>query len=121
MEQAPAGVAAPIRGESIPPPSEQYVYRRVLLLATTCTGKTTVVRQLLGSDPEADRFPSTSTAKTTIAETEIVASEDDVYRAVVTFFRRDEVVDHLTDCATKAALAALRNAPDGEVRRLLLD
>lgn len=36
-------------------------------------------------------------------------------------FPRDEVVDHLSDCASKAALAALRGTPDAEMRVLLLD
>lgn len=120
MEPATGTSSAALRENVIPLPSGANGYRRVLLLGTTGAGKTTVVRQLLGTDPDTDRFPSTSTAKTTIADTEIVVG-DGPFRAVVTFFPRDEVIDHLVDCASKAALAALRDAPDVEVRRLLLD
>ncbi len=41
----------------------------MLLLGTTGAGKTTLVRQFLGTDPATERFPSTSTAKTTVADT----------------------------------------------------
>ncbi|GII84184.1 hypothetical protein Ssi03_21740 [Sphaerisporangium siamense] len=112
--------SARLREKLLPLPSADDGYRRVLLLGTTGAGKTTVVRQFLGTDPESDRFPSTSTAKTTVADMEIVMGPGP-FRAVVTFFPRDEIVDHLADCASKAALAALDGAGDGEIRRLLLD
>jgi len=120
MEPVPAAASATMRDRFIPLPGADAGYRRVLLLGTTGAGKTTVVRQLLGTDPESERFPSTSSAKTTIADTEIIFAEAP-FRAVVTFFRRDEVVDHLLDNASRAALASLRGAGAAEVRRLLLD
>lgn len=112
--------AVSLRESCIPLPGMDDGYRRVLLLGTTGAGKTTVVRQMLGTDPVKDRFPSTSTAKTTVADTEIVLAQGP-YQAVVTFFPRDEVVDHLADCASKAALASLRGAPESTVRTMLLD
>src|SRR2546425_9904031 len=45
------------------PLSSDSDYRQVLLLGSTGGGKTTVVRQLIGSDPGRERFPSTSTAR----------------------------------------------------------
>ena len=113
--------SADVRESVIALPPADDGYKRVLLLGTTGAGKTTVVRQLLGTDPVRDRFPSISTAKTTIADTEIVISPDPSFRAVVTFTSRDEVIDHLTDCASKAALASLRGASESEIRHLLLD
>ncbi len=107
-----------IRDNLLPLPED---YREVLLLGTTGAGKTTVVRQILGTDPIAERFPSTSTAKTTIADTELILSQDTTYRAVVTFAGRDEVVDHLTDNVSEAALAAFRGKGDAELLRRLLD
>lgn len=107
-----------LRDEALPMPG---THRRVLLLGTTGAGKTTVVRQLLGTDPKTERFPSTSTAKTTVADTELVFTEDETYRAVVTFATRDEVVDHLTDNVSDAALAVFRERGDEEVMRRLLD
>lgn len=113
-------VAADLREAVIPLPSVEDGYRRVLLLGTTGAGKTTVVRQLLGTDPLKDRFPSTSTAKTTVADMEVVLA-DGPFAAAVTFFPRDEVVDHLADCASKAALVALRGASEMTIRTALLD
>jgi energy-coupling factor transporter ATP-binding protein EcfA2 len=120
LEPVPAGSSVALRDQAIPLPSSAEGYRQVLLLGTTGAGKTTLVRQLLGTHPEVDRFPSTSTAKTTIADTELVISEGK-YRAVVTFSRRDEVIDHLVDCASKAAAAVLRGDDDPDVVRALLD
>lgn len=95
-------------------------YRRVLLLGTTGAGKTTLVRQLIGTDPEEERFPSTSTAKTTIHDTEIVMS-DGAWRAVVTFVGIDEVREHLNECISAAVLAAARDLDDAEILRRLLN
>ena len=43
---------------------------------------------MIGSDPDEDRFPSTSTSRTTIADTEVILAEGP-YRAVVTFIKED--------------------------------
>ena len=95
-------------------------YRRVLFLGTTGAGKTTLVRQLIGTDPLKERFPSTSTAKTTIHDTEIVLAEGD-WRAVVTFASSDEVREHLNECISAAVLAAANKADDADVLRRLLN
>ena len=44
--------------------SAESDYRQVLLLGATGGGKSTLVRQLIGTDPRSERFPSTSTART---------------------------------------------------------
>ena len=92
----------------------------MLFLGTTGAGKTTIVRQLIGTDPMKERFPSTSTAKTTIHDTEIVLADGD-WSAVVTFASRDEVCEHLSECISAAVLAAANGASDAEVLRRLLN
>ena len=102
------------------PESEPDGYRRVLFLGTTGAGKTTLVRQLIGTDPDKERFPSTSTAKTTIHDTEIVLAEGS-WRAVVTFTSRNEVREYLSECISDAVLAIARGADDAEALRRLLN
>jgi hypothetical protein len=110
-----------LRQSLIPLPTASDGYRTILLLGTTGAGKTTVVRQLLGTDPETERFPSTSTAKTTVADTELIITDDKLYRAAVTFTPRDEVIDYLTENVSAAALAAFRGRKDDEITRRILD
>ena len=54
-----------IRNNEIPLPggnNSSDGYSRVLFVGTTGAGKTTIVRQLLGTDPDTERFPSISAA-----------------------------------------------------------
>lgn len=101
------------------PSSCNSEYRRALFLGTTGAGKTTLLRQIIGTDPTKERFPSTSTAKTTVHETEVVI-EDGLYRAAVTFFPMEDVREHLKECVSAAVLAAYRKESDAEVMRRLL-
>ena len=109
-----------VREQVIPiPSSDDSDYRSALLLGTTGAGKTTVLRQIIGTHPVKERFPSTSTAKTTVADTEIIVAEGD-YQSVVTFMERDEVRDYLEECISKAVLTAYQEKPDSDVLRSLL-
>lgn len=109
-----------IRDSAIPLPGSDDDYRRVLLLGTTGAGKTTVLRQLIGTNPETERFPSTSTAKTTVHDTEIVLA-DGSWRAVVTFVPQDEVREYLGECVSAAVLAAAKKQDDTTILTRLLD
>jgi hypothetical protein len=109
-----------IRDSIIPLPPPDGDYRRVLFAGTTGAGKTTVIRQFLGTDPEHERFPSTSTGKTTIADMEVIIDQGP-FRAVVTFMPRDQVRDYVEECMSAAALAAYRGESEAEVSRRLLN
>lgn len=110
---------AAVREGVVPLPNSEGDYRRVLLLGTTGAGKTTLVRQLIGTDPD-ERFPSTSTARTTVHDTEIVIDEGP-WRVVVTFVPMDELREYLNECISAAALAAWRGESPEQVRQRLLD
>ncbi|WP_092808389.1 hypothetical protein [Rhodococcus globerulus] len=112
---------AELRDQLLPLPGSADGYRKVLTLGTTGAGKTTMVRQILGTNPKTERFPSTSTAKTTVADTEIITTGDRFYKAAITFVPRDEVIDLLTENVSAAALATYRGRDDDEITRLLLD
>jgi len=95
-----------LREEIIPLPGRQDGYARARFLGTTGAGKTTLVRQLIGTNPENERFPSTSTAKTTVCDIELVLAEGP-FKAAVTFFPRDHVRLHIEECALAAATAVV--------------
>ena len=73
-----------LRDKAIPLPTPDDGYARVLLVGVTGAGKTTLLRHLIGSDHRRDRFPSTSTAKTTTADIEIIMKAGP-FRAAITF------------------------------------
>lgn len=101
------------------PSAQSRDYRRALFLGTTGAGKTTLLRQIMGTDPTKERFPSTSTAKTTVHETEVILQEG-TYCAVVTFFPMEDVREHLKECVSAAVLAAYRSESDSDQMRRLL-
>lgn len=119
-QRKPAIPSKERREAHIPLPTLEDGYRRVLLIGTTGAGKTTLIRQLLGTDPQRDRFPSTSTAKTTVADTEIVVAEGD-YHAIVTFFSQVDITNHLLENASRTASVIRRGGTEEEIRSSLLD
>ena len=112
-----------IREEFIPLPGGKDPsdgYARVLFVGTTGAGKTTIVRQLLGTDPERERFPSISAAKTTICDIEIVLDEGPL-RAVVTFIPRDRVRQYISECVLAAVVTKLEGGTERDVTRRFLE
>lgn len=108
-----------LKEEYLPLPGKKDGYAKVLFVGTTGAGKTSLLRHLIGSDPQKDRFPSTSTAKTTIADIEIITA-DNLYKGVVTFFSEWAVRTSVRECVADACLAAWEKASDEKlVGRLL--
>src|SRR6266498_2926977 len=54
-----------VRDEGIPLPGIDEGYAKTMLVGGTGGGKTTLLRQIIGTDFKKERFPSISTAKTT--------------------------------------------------------
>ncbi len=109
-----------LRDEHIQLPSRTEGYSRVLLVGTTGAGKTTLLRHLIGSDHETDRFPSTSTAKTTVSDIEIVL-EDGPFEAVVTFSSEHVVLANVEECVADACVAAWEGKKDADIAERLLN
>lgn len=101
----------------LPEPSEGYA--RLLILGTTGAGKTTVVRQLMGTDPKKERFPSTSTSKTTISNLEVVLGKTNSYRAIVTFFPKDYIRQLIDECVSAAITSYIERGDENEIEAKL--
>jgi predicted GTPase len=99
-----------LRESHIRLPNKEDGYSRVLFVGTTGAGKTSLLRQLIGSDPDDDRFPSTAPAKTTIADIEVIQGEGG-FEAAVTFFTEFQTQANIEECVIDAALAVLESAP----------
>ena len=109
-----------LREELITLPNADDGYSRVLFVGTTGAGKTSLLRQLIDSDPDEDRFPSTAPAKTTIADIEIVQSEGP-YQAVVTFFTEFQIQASIEECIADACSASREEAPEDKIAERFLN
>lgn len=110
---------ANLMNEAVELPARSDSWHYALLIGPSGSGKTTVIRQMAGTHPRKERFPSTAPGKTTTAQMEIILSEGD-FAVAVTFLPQDAVRDHVEDCVCAAALAAFRGADDEEILAKLL-
>ncbi len=103
-----------IRNGVIPMPGKAEGYAKALFVGTTGAGKTSLLRHLIGSEPDNDRFPSTSTAKTTVSDIEVIPAEGE-YQAVVTFFSETVIQANIEDCVINACSAVWERLPEDKV------
>jgi hypothetical protein len=109
-----------VRDTVIQLPGANEGYTRVLFVGAIAAGKTTLLRQLIGSHPERDRFPSTSPNRTTTFDIEIILSPGP-YRGVVSFLPRDRVRLYVEECVADSISSAIEKKPDKEILRKLLE
>ena len=108
------------RDTIIPLPTPDDGYARVMLLGSTGAGKTTLLRHFIGSDHKRDRFPATSTAKTTTADIEIVTAPGP-FEAVITFMTEHQVRCAVDECLEEACASAIRGQDDTAIAEALLE
>jgi hypothetical protein len=108
------------RERRLPLPSKEDGYAKVQFVGTTGAGKTTVVRQLLGTDPVDERFPSTSAAKTTICDLEIILGGE-TFEGAVSFIPREQARHFIMECVSAAVSAHLENSQPSEVIRRFME
>lgn len=104
------------REEVIELPKEGFSI--VQLTGAVGAGKTTLVRQLIGTDPK-ERFPATSNSRTTIFDTEIICSPGD-YHAVVSFLSPAQVLSYVEECVQAAVMAVAEGLGSDSVARKFL-
>ncbi len=97
----------------LPLPTSAEGYARVVLMGAPGAGKTTLVRQLMGTNPKTERFPSTSVNRTTTFPSELVL-RDGEYEAVVTFMSEHEARFEIEESIS----AAIVEAVQGDTRQV---
>lgn len=100
------GVMALLQDRLLPLPSRDEGFARVLLMGVPGAGKTTLVRQFIGTNPKTERFPSTSVNRTTTFPTEVVL-RDGPYEGVVTFMSEHEVRFEIEESLSAAFVEAV--------------
>lgn len=118
-EIEPKSSAPLISDRYIKLPTNAEGYARVLLLGVPGAGKTTLVRQFLGTHPTSERFPATSVNRTTTFPTEIVLHEGG-YEGVVTFMSEYEARFEVEE-AVSATLVEAIDGNTNEVARVFLE
>jgi GTPase SAR1 family protein len=103
-----------VREGHIALPTADEGYSRIMFVGTTGAGKTSLLRHVIGSDPDEDRFPSTSTAKTTVSDIEVILAEGG-YSGVVTFFSEFWVQANVEECIADACAAVWEGAPVAKI------
>ena len=109
-----------IRNRTLPLPTAADGYAQVMLVGTTGAGKTSLLRHMIGSHPDSDRFPSTSASRTTISDIEVITADEPAYRAVVTFFGESAVHTNVHECVADACAVLWDEAADDRLAERLL-
>lgn len=98
--------ARPVRDKMLPLPKREDGYAKVVMLGVPGAGKTTMVRQLIGTHPKREAFPSTSLNRTTTFPTELVLKSGK-FEAVVTFMSEHETRFEVEECVSAAIVDAV--------------
>lgn len=107
------------REKKITLPGHKDGYSRVMLLGTTGAGKTTVIRQLIGTEPDEISFPAISASRTTTCHTEYVFSEGK-WCGVVTFNSQAQTIKLIEECVWEAFRRAVLGENEKTIAKALL-
>ncbi|MDY7104058.1 MAG: hypothetical protein S0880_22980 [Actinomycetota bacterium] len=108
------------RESALPGPRGTAGYHTVLVVGATGSGKTSLVRHLIGTAGR-EPFPAVSRARTTIAETEVVMSPDPRWYAVATFRSEATVRTAIVENLVAATESIARGRPTHVVTHDLID
>ncbi len=106
-----------LREQYIQLPSSSDGYARLMFLGTTGAGKTTVIRQLVGTEPDEINFPAVSSSRTTTCQTEFIFREAAYSRGIVTFIGQTETLGLIAESVWEAFKLAVGGE---EVERVAL-
>lgn len=81
-------------------PTRTNDYGTALFIGQSGAGKTSVLRCLMGT--QNDKFPTTSTGRTTTSTMEVILSQNSEYELVVTFMSREKLSLYVKECVQNA-------------------
>lgn len=110
--------ARPLRDKLLPLPTRDDGYAKVVMVGVPGAGKTTLIRQLIGTHPKREAFPSTSLNRTTTFPTELVLRKGK-FEAVVTFMSEHETRFEVEECVSAAVVDAALGERKQVARTLL--
>lgn len=102
----------------IPMPTDADGYAKVAVLGVPGAGKTTLIRQVIGTNPETERFPATSVNRTTTFPTEVILRQGS-FDAVVTFMTETETRFEVEECVSAAVVEAVEGTAKQVARAFL--
>lgn len=108
------------REEYIKLPSKEDGYCRMLFQGPTGSGKTTVIRQLIGTNPDEISFPAISSSRTTICDTEFIFCQESNSEAIVTFITQIQAMRLIEECVAEAFKRAIFNETNKNIAKALL-
>lgn len=94
-------------------------YSRAMLLGTTGAGKTTIIRQLIGTDSDEISFPAISASRTTTCNTEYIYRDGD-WSGVVTFNSQSQTIRLIEECVWEAFKRAIVGEDEKTIAKALL-
>ena len=106
------------RDRLLPLPKRDSGYARTLMIGVPGAGKSSLIRQLMGSHPERDRFPSISANRTTTFPTEVILREGR-YEAIVTFLTEHETRFEIEESVSRALVRAIEDTKPRVGKELL--
>lgn len=98
-------------------PGKEDGYTRSTIIGPSGVGKTTLVRLLAGTARE--KFPTTSTGRTTTCNMELIMSDDGMYEVVITFMSRHLVEMYVQECI-EATLSYCMHCTSGAYERQVI-
>jgi hypothetical protein len=107
-----------LRDQAIQFPARDSGWARALMIGVPGAGKTSLFRQLIGSHPERERFPSTSVNRTTTFPIEAVFRNGG-YEAAVSFLSEHEARFEVEESVSAALLRAIEDDEPRVAKELL--